>query len=261
MSLHSLVAEVSMNGSIGVTQRLRPGRRPDPFVQVMRCVSHRTRGLDGNSYGRTENVELLRLPSGTRVLLSAAEVALRGEGLTDPQIEYINDRLPKWAERAEQHELAFAARQAERHIVLVESIAQQLPATRAVLQTLLASAATRLAGDAASTQAPPSVTPFEASPSDVGSTLLSSLRRLNQATADVQVAYRQLPKGDELQEAVVLEFQRSWFLVPAMVEALRGRECFYRPRGWSELKQQVLEDGRAWRKGDPLPQRNQSGEE
>lgn len=261
MSLHSSAAEESMNGSIGVTQRLRPGRRPDSAVQVMRCLSRRTRGLDGKSYGRTENLELLRLPSGTRVLPSAAEGTLRSEGLTDAQIEHVSARLAEWADRAARHDLAVVTQQAEQHIALVEALAEQLPATRAALQTLLGAAVTRLAGDVASPQAPSSVAAFEASSGDAGSVLLASLQRLNLATAEVQAAYRQLAKGDEPPEAVILEFQRSWFLVPAMVEALRGRECFYRPRGWSELKQQVLEDGRAWRKGDPLPQRNESGEE
>lgn len=245
----------SPTGSIAVTQARPHGKLPQA-VRILRCVWRTTRGHDGKTFGRSDDTEVFRLPSGATALSEADGAALRSLGLTEAQLEHINARLPALAALAAEHTDRVVSARASRSIAEVEALAQTHPLMRRTVQAFLVLAASRLAdGDARLATASPALDSprdLEVSP---GKRLLEAMRLLNHATVEVQAAYRQLGKGEEPPPEATLEFQRSWFLVPAMVEALRARDCFYRPAGWSELKHQVLVEGRPWHKGEPVPKK------
>jgi len=247
-------------GSIATTQSYPNGKMPTP-VRVLRCVWQSTKGADGKSYGRTQNEELLRLRSGTTALSPLDIAELQRRGLKPGEVDAVNLRLQSMAARASVHVEQVSTARAVKSIGAAVSLAHSYPVVRMALHGLLADAASRLGkGDrAASERSAETQEPSQRGEGQAGSRLLSALQTLNRAAGEVQLAYRQLVKGEEPPAASVLEFQRSWFLVQAMVEALRGRDCFYRPGGWSELKQQVMVNGIPWRKGDPVRKKSDAG--
>jgi hypothetical protein len=150
---------------------------------------------------------------------------------------------------------------ARRSIFELEALARTNPPMCSNVQTMLTQAVSRIAGAGAIPMVSPDAPrPLPTAQPSAGDRLLAAMQQLNNAAVEVQTAYRQLAKGEEPPPAATLEFQRSWFLVQAMVEALRGRDCFYRPGGWSELKHQVIVEGRAWHKGEPVPKKDRGAD-
>jgi hypothetical protein len=243
----------SSSGSIAVTQSRPKGKLPQA-VRILRCVWRTTKGEDGRTFGRSDDTEVFRLPSGTTALSEKDIVTLRERGLTDVQVAHVIARLPALARLAAEHGDEVATMRARRSIFELEALACSNPPMCSNVLTLLTQAMSRIAGVGALPMAAPDV-PRPSAQSSAGDRLLAAMQQLNNAAVEVQTAYRQLAKGEEPPPTATLEFQRSWFLVQAMVEALRGRDCFYRPGGWSELKHQVVVEGRAWRKGEPVPKK------
>ncbi|NKI93506.1 hypothetical protein [Rhizobacter sp. SG703] len=246
-------------GSIAVAQSRPKGKVPQA-VRILRCVWRTTKGDDGRTFGRSDDTEVFRLASGTTALSERDVEALRELGLTEVQLEYVNGRLPTLARLAAEHRDEVISIRARRSISEVEALARSNPLMCATVQTLLTQSASRIADLGAvpmtATDLQPSASSTQA---NAGDRLLAAMQQLNGAAVEVQTAYRQLAKGEEPPPAAAIEFQRSWFLVQAMVEALRSRDCFYRPGGWSGLKHQVIVEGRAWRKGEPVPKKERAG--
>lgn len=70
--------------------------------------------------------------------------------------------------------------------------------------------------------------------------LLNALRQYNQSSSEIQAAYRRLPKGAVISDETILEYQKTWFSGQDTLNALTVKPCFYRPGGWSKLREQVL---------------------
>lgn len=70
--------------------------------------------------------------------------------------------------------------------------------------------------------------------------LLNALRRYNQSSLEIQAAYRRLPKGALISDETILEYQKTWFSSQDMLNTLTVKPCFYRPGGWTKLRDHVL---------------------
>lgn len=77
-------------------------------------------------------------------------------------------------------------------------------------------------------------------PDDPEIQLLNALRRYNRSSSEIQAAYRRLPKGAVISDETILEYQKTWFSGQDMLNTLTVKPCFYRPGGWSKLREQVL---------------------
>ncbi len=232
------------SGSITVYQRLVPGKRPAK-VQVLRPVYETYRAPDGKAFRNTTNDVLLRIASGTAALSESEVIVLVERGLNNKQIAYVKRRLLELAgpARAREHEMDIL--DAQEKLKSVVALSESAPSLAKDLRAILTRALHEVEGrmDA------------DDGPADLGGrapteTLQDTLARINHACSDAQLLYKSLPKG-ELQDALVLEFQRSWFSYPDMLSTFRNRKCFSRPAGWTGLRAQVL-DGRIYKSGDPV---------
>lgn len=235
-------------GSITVYQRLRDGSKP-ANVQVLRSVYRSIRGQDGEVYGKTKNIHLLTIASGTPILSARDSATLRSCGLSESQLSHVNNRLAVLAEQAVVHLIAARFFEAEASIKTAVAIASDTPAARTFVLEKLSEAHLVLDDEGV-------LGPIKSAPPAQNEApqarLLRALRALNQACSDAQAAYKQLPKGGEPPEDVVLELQKTWFSNQDMFNTLKGRDWFYRPAGWSELRAQVLA-GHVFKKGDKVP--------
>ncbi len=242
---------VEASGSITVYQRFPEGAKPHN-VQVLKSLYKSIKGSDGETYHKTKNVPLIVIPSGTPALGEREADTLRKLGLTEPQLAHVNSRLFELAERARPYILAGQKNEAEVGIKAAVAIGADVPSARNFVLQKLREAVLVLDDESILGQ------PAKAScgTGEVSSrkSLLNILQTLNTACTKAQEAYRNLPKGQEASDELVLEFQKAWFSTQDMFNTLKGRECFYRPSGWSELRNQVL-SGQRFRKGDKIPVR------
>ena len=246
-------------GSIGVYQRLSTGKMP-ARVQIYRSTYSSTQGTDGRTYGRTNNQYLLSLDSGTLSLSGDMEDALRTLGLSESELRHVNRRLNELASAANAQTLVIERAAAVAAIHRAGDIGAQLPGAREFVLRHLAEAYSGL-NDANVPRQPslaavavPDFGAVGVAPVDAPETaLLQALQAANAALAHAQTAFRQLQRGQDVSDEVVLEFQRTWFSNQTMVDLLKTRKGFYRPSGWTSLRQQIMVEGRVWRAGDLVP--------
>jgi hypothetical protein len=233
------------SGSITVYQRLVPDKRP-ATVLVLQAVYETYRNPDGKAFRNTRNDVLLRIPSGREALNEGEVIALMECGLDNKQIAHVKRRLLELAGPARALELEMDIRDAKGKLKSVVALSESAPSSakdlRAMLTFALHEVEERMNADDG--------------PADLGGrvpteALQDTLALINHACGEAQLLYKSLPKG-ELQDALVLEFQRSWFSYPDMLSTFRNRKCFSRPAGWTGLRTQVLE-GRIYKSGDPMP--------
>lgn len=248
MKTETQVSNTSFVGSITVYQRLTAGKKPGN-VQLLRSTYKSTRGPDGALYRRTENTPLLIVPSGTKSLSHKDSSRLSAMGLNARELEHVNSRLAELAERALPYLLAATMADAEAHVKAAAEIASDVASTRGHVVQLLKEALLVL--DDSRVLSRPVDTPAGESGSPQFS-LLEALKRFNAASATAQDAYRRLPKGGDAPEELILELQKAWFSSQDLFTALKGRQCFQRPSGWSDLRAQVL-SGKIYRKDNPRP--------
>lgn len=110
------------DGSIGVYQRLIPNRKPSK-VQIFRAQYIRIAGPDGKAYGRTKNIYLLAVASGSEKLSAPDEAKLREQGLTENDVVYVNRRLLELCGPAREQEVAITKSTAEHTINSVVALA------------------------------------------------------------------------------------------------------------------------------------------
>jgi hypothetical protein len=246
MKTETQVPGTSAIGSITVYQRLATGKKPGN-VQLLRSTYKSTRGPDGAVYRRTENTPLLIVPSGTQSLSDKDLSRLSAMGLRASELEHVNSRLAELAGRALPYVLAANLADAEAHVKA--AAASDMASTKGHVVQLLEEALLVL--DDSRVLNRPASTPASGSGSPQSS-LLEALKRFNAASATARDAYRRLPKGGDAAEELVLELQKAWFSSQDLFTALKGRQCFRRPGGWSKGRAQVL-SGKIYRKDDLRP--------
>lgn len=231
--------------SITVYQRIEEGKRPAK-VEILRPSCETILAPDGRVFSRPKNVALLRLPSGTAELREDERTKLRVEcGLDEKQMAHVERRLLEQAVLARKRTNEMDILDAEEKVKSVAALAESSQALAKDLRAILTRALHEVEGRMDADDCPADLggrAPTEA--------LQDTLALINHACGEAQLLYKSLPKG-ELQDALVLEFQRSWFSYPDMLSTFRNRKCFSRPAGWTGLRAQVL-DGRIYKSGDPV---------
>lgn len=256
MNTNIPASDDATTGSITVYQRISDGAKPSN-VQLSRSVYKSTRGPDGATYRRTENTPLLTIPSGTATLSEACRLKLSSMGLSSRQLIHVNSRLAELAERALPYMLAAKISVAEAHIKTATALGSDMPATRMHVIKMLREALLVLDDSGVLGQPPCAPDSGNDSPQ---TSLLEVLKTFNSACEKAQGSYRQLPKGGDAPEELVLELQKAWFSSQDMFTTLKGRQCFRRPGGWSELRAQVL-GGKVYRKGGTTQKAPNAGPE
>jgi hypothetical protein len=236
--------------SVATVQRMHPGCRPGP-IKIYGCPRETCIGEGGKTFSRTGRLDLLTLPAGTRRLTESHVRLLRDAGVTEEQLPRIEKRLDELAAASAAHARQRSLEQAQGAVQQSLSAVDGFPENADSLIEALLEAATRLGYQGEATRDEPSPAPVLVELT-TNERLLNAFRQLNRAALEAQAVYRQLVKGEQPAEETVLEYQRSWFNYQAVVDAVRGREAFHRPAGWTALKARVLVEGRRWRKGDPM---------
>lgn len=243
-ALITIVPRTLTQGSVFAAQRLPANSKPGK-VEINRSIYLRAQGADGKCYGRTEIQRLLRVESCTEKLNVDEEAALRAHGVNDSELTYINKRLIELSTPAYAHAVAAEMYNAEMHIqAAVEIGANTVGALRFVLERL--NDAQLVLDDGGTSRKRQAARPtLDASPAE--ERLLRALQAANKASTDAAEAFKQLDSGQNAHDELILELQRTWFSTHDMFKLLEERECFFRPRGWSKLRTQVLA-GRICRK-------------
>lgn len=193
----------------------------------------------------------MTLPAGTRRLQPSQLKLLSEAGVTEEQLAKIAARLDDLSDSSAVHERQLSLVRAQNAIQQGVAAACRHPENAEIVLQALVSAAAELGSSKLRSYCEE---PTESSDSDSSANqrLLDAFRQLNKAASDAQTAYRQLPKGEQPEDETVLEYQRTWFSYQAVVDAVRGRDAFHRPGGWTALKSRVMVERRRWRKGEPV---------
>lgn len=223
---------------IMVVQRLSEGFGPGPIHVVKKVL----KDVSVGSMVKMVRVPVYldhTLPAGTGTLTASDKRALTDQGLSGPEIAYVEAKLPEKKLKSDAHKVAFEAGKALR---LKERLKERLVAQLAADPDLAAGVMSALNGASTNGEAP--TAPMPTAPKQVTSLsdkVSRMLSLVDEVSRDIE-AYKEAAKvgktfdKDKLRAMLSNEGRRdwklSWFAFSRMIDQATGTP-FARPRGWA----------------------------
>jgi outer membrane murein-binding lipoprotein Lpp len=220
-----------------VVQRLSEGVGPGPIHVVKKVL----REVSVGSIAKQVRVPVTldhTLPAGTAALTASDKRALAEQGLSAPEIAYVESKLPEKKLKSDAHKAVFEAGKAQRvRAKLKERLVAQFRADPDLAAGVLSAVGVALTSGDAPTASLPAAAPQVATLSDKVSRLLAFVDEVGR---DVEAYKKQAKVGksydkDKLRVMFTPEAERdwklSWFAFSRMVAQAAGTG-FARKRGW-----------------------------
>jgi hypothetical protein len=220
-----------------VVQRLSEGVGPGPIHVVKKVL----REVSVGSIAKQVRVPVTldhTLPAGTGTLTPSDKRALAEQGLSAPEIAYVESKLSEKKLKSDAHKASFEAGKAQRvKAKLKERLVDQLRADPDLAVEVISALDGMPAGGSAPTASKPAVSPPVPTLSEKVSLLLAFVDEVGR---DVEAYKRQAKVGksydkDKLRGMFTSEAERDWklcwFAFSRMVAQAAGTE-FARKRGW-----------------------------